>query len=296
MAKAAKTLEIRKLQSEIEREPQLPAGDRTYLARTTALYGRRRRLPPSRTLAFRLTRPGQPRPKSTVDEYQLGEAPEGFGKTAFWAADDSALALLIYLSTTDPLGVAIRGVKPTDTIEFVECTGIGSFAEETKNDHIAAFIGIVAAGGQAVADAYGQPEVAKVIDKADQFAEDVFKEEKVKTKRRDAFGEDPGTGHKAREEGGVIVSLPEARQLFYSGDPDHEERWIKEPGTRDDVHRPDHVHDAFFIRGGTSNKRIAGEAGSFLLAAWDYKFGDNFGFYRLETIVKRGSGKPKKVE
>jgi hypothetical protein len=62
--------------------------------------------------------------------------------------------------------------------------------------------------------------------------------------RRDPFGEDPGTGHKARAEGGVIVSMPEAKQIFYSGNGDHTDRWIKQPGVRDNAHRPDHVRNA----------------------------------------------------
>jgi hypothetical protein len=296
MVRADVKVEIEKQQRQIEHQGRLAAGERSYLARNAALYGRRRRLPPSRTLAARLTKPGRPRPKSTVETVELGKAPEGFGKRVLWAPDDSALALLIYLNATDSLGVAISGVKATDTIEFISDTGVASFAEETENEGVASFIGIVAAGASAVASAYGAPEAVPVIEKADQFAESLFKEKEVKTKRRDPFGEDPGTGHKARQEGGVIVSLPEARQLFYSGGSDHEERWIKEPGTRDDAHRPDHVKDAFFLQGGTKNQRIAGEDGSFLIAPWDYKFSDNFGFYRLEAIVRRGSGKPEKVE
>jgi hypothetical protein len=297
MVRAGIRAEIDRHQTQIERQARLGASERTYLGRNVALFGRRKRLPPSRTLAARLTKPGQRQPKSTVETVGIGQAPDGFGKRVLWAPDDAALALLIYLNAGDYLGVAISGVRATDTIEFVESTGVASYAEETENEGVASFIGIVAAGASAAASAYGAPEAVPVIEAADKFAQSRFKEKQVKTKRRDPFGEDPGTGHKAREEGGVIVCLPEARQLFYSGDSDHEERWIKEPGTRDDAHRPDHVKNAFFLRGGGStNRRVAGGDGAFLIAPWDFQFSDNFGFYRLEALVKRGSGKPKKVE
>ena len=289
--------QIEKHQTQIERQARLGASQRTYLERNAALFGRRKMVLPSRTIAARLTKPGKPKPKSTVETVGTGQAPDGFGKRVLWDRHDKALAVLVYLNAGDYLGVAISGVKASDTIEFVESTGLASYAEETENEGVAAFIGVVAAGATVGASAFGAPELAPVIAAADKFAESRFQEKKVKTKRRDPFGEDPGTGHKAREEGGVLVSLPEARQLFYSGDGDHEERWIKEPGTRDDAHRPDHVKNAFFLQGGGStNRRVAGADGAFLIAPWDYQFSDNFGYYRLEALVKRGSGKPPDVE
>ena len=98
---------------------------------------------------------------------------------------------------------------------------------------------------------------------------------KVKTKRRDPFGEDPGSGHKARQEGGVLISLPEARQAYYSGNGDHEERWIKQPGTRDKAHYPSHVKHAFFLQSGSGNARVTGAEGDFIIYPWDHDFGDN---------------------
>ena len=57
----------------------------------------------------------------------------------------------------------ISGVKKTDTIEFVSDTGIASFAEETQNKGVGAFIGVVAAGATVAASAFGAPELAPVI-------------------------------------------------------------------------------------------------------------------------------------
>ena len=138
--------------------------------------------------------------------------------------------------------------------------------------------------------------MAPIIGAATKFAQDEFQEKKVKTKRRDPFGVDPGSGLKAREEGGVIISLPGAGQIFYSGNTDHRERWIKKPGTRDDAHMPDQVRDAFFLQKGRGNKRVAGTDGDIIIAPWDWKFGDNFGYYRLDVLLKRGNGKPPVIE
>lgn len=96
----------------------------------------------------------------------------------------------------------------------------------------------------------------------------------------------------AHPEGGVVVSLPEARQIFTSGNSDHKERWIKEPGTRDTAHLPDHMRGkgAFFLQSGSLNQYTAGADGDIVIYPWDHIFTDNFGFYRLHILLKRGSG------
>jgi hypothetical protein len=142
------------------------------------------------------------------------------------------------------------------------------------------------------ASAFGVPELAPVITAAEKFADTQFEEAKVKTKRRDPFGVDPGTGGKARQEGGVLVSLLAAWQIYYSGDGDHQERWIKKPGTRDAGHLPNHVHNAFFLLPDSNNQMVSTADGDIIIYPWDYKFEDNFGSYRLHVLLKRGSGKP----
>jgi len=85
--------------------------------------------------------------------------------------------------------------------------------------------------------------------------------------------------------------MPEAGQIFYSGNDDHQDRWIKQPGLRDNAHRPDHVRNAYFLdkRSTTRNRRTARAAGDFVISAWDHEFADNVGFYRLHVLVKRGN-------
>jgi hypothetical protein len=261
------------------------------MERNVALFGAQRTIRASRTIAGRAAEPGQPKPRSTFTT--VGEAPDGFGKQILWDANDPELALVIFLNAADPYGVMISGAKRTDSIEFIKSSGFASFSTDTENEGIPALIGIVAVGANLGATAFGAPEAAPLINAAAAFAKDRFKEKQVKTMRRDAFGEDPGTGHKARAEGGVIISMPEAQQIFYSGNADHKDRWIKAPGTRDNAHRPDHVRNAYFLdnRSSNSNRRKSLAAGDFIISAWDHEFEDNVGFYRLHVLVKRGDGR-----
>ena len=278
----------------LRKQKQLTKFRSTYIKQNIAKFGKTTTIPAKKTIASRFARPGTAKPKTSM--LVVGEAPDGFGKQILWDAKDLSLAVVAFLNAGDDLGVMISGVKATDTIEFVSAMGIASFAEETKNKGVPALIGVIAAGADVGASAFGQPELVPVITAAEEFAKKQFEEEKVKTKRRDPFGVDPGSGHKARQEGGVIVSMPEAGQIFYSGDDDHKNRWIKEPGTRDRSHHPDHVKNAFFLQGRALDNRKATADGDIIITPWDFIFDDNFGFYRLHILLKRGSGKPRVID
>jgi len=284
----------RNLKRQIDEHGVQTARASVYMQRNAARYGARRTVPASRTIPGRLVRAGDPKRRSTITT--VGEAPDGFGKQVLWDPQDRQLALVIFLNTGDPDGVMISGALPSDSIEFVKCTGIASFSTDTENEGVGALIGIAAIGANLGAAAFGAAAAAPLINAAAAFAQDRFKEREVKSMRRDPFGEDPGTGHKARAEGGVIVSMPEAGQIFYSGNGDHTDRWIKQPGVRDNAHRPDHVRNAYFLdnRSTTQNRRTALAAGDFVISAWDHEFGDNVGYYRLHVLMKRGTnGRPK---
>ena len=127
------------------------------------------------------------------------------------------------------------------------------------------------------------------MDAAESFAKDQFKATNAKHKLRDAFGVDPGSGHKARQEGGVLVSLPEASGPYYSGDGDHKNRWIKEPGDRMDANRPQHVVAAFFPMQSNSaqNTRPIGANGQVFVTPWDWQFDDNAGYYKVFVQLTR---------
>lgn len=277
------------IQSMIDTQAKLELSSGLFEQEKTTRFGPQTVLPASATIPARL-RPDDPgsHPKSSL--VVVGEVPEGFGNWVQWSPEDAGLALLAFVAAGDLGGIMIQGVKATDTIEFVSADGIASFSEETNNGGVASFIGILEAGANVAASSFGAPELAPVISAAAEFAKSRYREEKVKTKRRDPFGVDPGTGHKARQEGGVLVCLPEARGAYYSGNGDHKERWIQEPGTRDLAHRPAHVEHGFFLERNSSNQYTASLDGSIFIVPWDHKFEDNFGSYRLQILLRRGTG------
>lgn len=276
----------------IMKSPVLITDVRDWSLRNEAVFGKKKIIPPAKTIPGRFVVAGAEAPKSKLE--QIGESPDGFGKIVHWAHEDRGLALVAFLSSCDNLGVAITGVEAGDSVQIVSATGIASFAEETKNAYAGAYIGIVAAGAKVTAAAFGAPEVAPLIDAAAALAETRFQTAKVKTKRRDPFGQDPGSGHKARQEGGVLISIPRpgvTTQIYYSGNDDHKDRWIKKPGVRDFTHYPKHVPPAgaHFLLSGASNSRQASGAGDIIMVAWDHDFQDNYGYYRLHVLLGRGS-------
>jgi len=235
--------------------------------------------------------------KGKDDLVTLGQPPAGFSPSFEFKPEMEKAALVAFLSAADLFGLLISGMTKFDTIEFVSAAGIASFSEDIENEGIASFIGVVATGASVVASSFGAPEVVPIIKSAEQFAKERFKEEKVKTKRRDAFGVDPSTQHKARQEGGVVVSMPTGiiMQTFYSGDDSVEStRWIKKPGDRTSKNLPDHMkgQGVFFLQPGKQNKEMCRHDGSILIYPWDHKFEDNFGFYRLQIILEKHDNPP----
>ena len=137
---------------------------------------------------------------------------------------------------------------------------------------------------------FGQTEIVPIIELGEDYANKQFGETRIAAKVRDPFGYDMHKGYRARQEGGVIVSLPEAGRAYYSGKA--ENRWIKKPGDpRLPEYYPDHVRHAFFLTGlgRSKDKRTANADGDLIILPWDYNFEDNRGYYRLNLLLTRGS-------
>jgi len=224
----------------------------------------------------------------------VGDPPPGFGKGFTWDRADNEAMLVIFLNAADSLGISIEGVQAGDQVQFVAASGIASFSQDKGNPLASSIVALAAAGANVTLKELDAPEVKPLIDAAEQFAKDQFKATNAKTKRRDAFGVDPGSGGKAQQEGGVIVCMPEAGGTFYSGDSDHRGRWIQGDGVRSDDHLPTHIFGAFFpIQGSNDhNTRIAMQSAPMFLLAWDWAFDDNAGFYKVVVKLTKGNGPP----
>lgn len=270
------------LNERIHRDGKLPGGS-AYRSLITTRFGRTRTARANRIAAN----------SSTGNALvQVGDQPEGFGKGFIWDRKDNEILLAAFVNAADDLGVSIDGIAPNDIVEIKSASGIASFSKDTGNPLASSIVGLIAVGAKAAAGLEGIPEAIPVISAAEQFAKDRFKASNARTKRRDAFGVDPGSGHKAREEGGFLVALPGAGGPFYSGDDDTTGRWIKPDGTRTDDHLPQHIPPgtAFFPIQGDSghNRRQVFSGGQIYLVPWDWKFEDNAGYYKVFVHIKKG--------
>jgi hypothetical protein len=216
--------------------------------------------------------------------------PDGFGAGFIWDRSDDEILLALFINPADYIGVYIDGIHPGDWVEVTSAAGIASFSTDKGHPLASSLIALVAAGGDAIATYYGHPELVKPIGDVETFIQGELKGTGAGTKHRDAFGVEPGTGLKARGEGGVIVCLPDAGGPCYSGDSDHQNRWIKNPGDRIAKNYPPNASGAFFlVKGGVNNKGQANIAGQVYVLAWDWNFGDNAGYYEVFLHIKKGN-------
>ncbi len=219
--------------------------------------------------------------------------PDGFGGGFIWDRADNEILLALFINPADYLGVYIDGIMPGDWIEVTSAAGIATFSTDTGHPFFSCLVGLVAAGADAIATYFGQPELAKPIGDVETYVQGQLKATGAGTKKRDAFGVEPGTGLKAREEGGIIVCLPDAGGPCYSGDTDHQDRWIKKPGDRIPNNYPPNASGAFFpVQGSVNNKGQASIAGQVYVLAWDWNFGDNAGYYKVFLHIKKGTLPP----
>jgi hypothetical protein len=270
----------------IQRDGFLPGG-REYLKRAREKYGRLK--PHAANFIARSASPCN-------QIIEVGNQPEGFGKGFNWCRKEEEILLVTFINPADDQGIYVTGLQPGDRIRITSAAGLASFSKATGNSTASSLVGLIAIGAKAGLGLAGVPEAIPLVNSAEAFAIDQFKGTGEATKWRDPFGVEPDTGHKAKQEGGIVVCLPEAGGLYYSGNEDHEERWIKEPGDRIDANRPAHVIHGFYpIQGNASHNtrtiRTSGESPLYVMA-WDHKFGDNAGYYKVFIHIKKGTPPP----
>ncbi len=221
----------------------------------------------------------------------VGEQPQAFGKTFIWDRKDEQILLAVFVNAADNLGISILGLEPRDVIQVTSAAGIASFSKDKGNPAASSLVGLIGAGAKAGLGIAGLPEAIPFVTAAEKFAQDQFKATNTKNKVRNAFGVDPASGHKAKQEGGIVISFPEAGEPYYSGDGDHQERWIKSDGTRTDNHRPNHVVYGFFPIAGNlahNTRSVYGSYAPLYISAWNFSFDDNAGYYKIFVLIQKG--------
>jgi len=221
----------------------------------------------------------------------VGNPPSGYGTVITWDRADGEMIVVAYLNAADNLGPAILNLKKGDRVQLLSVDGMASFSD-SSGKLVESIVAVATKAADAGAAALGAPQAAPIIEAGGQFASNQFGKAS-KGDLRDGYGKDPG-GTMRRQEGGVLVCMPEAGGLFYSGGFFHRDRWVQgdDGGDRTDNRLPKHMRGtgAFFpVRGNKSQDvRIAKADGILHLVPWDFDFGDNAGFYRVILRITRG--------
>jgi hypothetical protein len=283
--------ELDRITKAIQQNGKLPGGQRYWQSSELLNQAKSKKI----AATHLLTKKASTSQLTTVGGQGL---PTGFGKGFTWDRKDDEVLLVVFVNAADPLGISIDGLHANDTIEILSASGLASFTKDKGNPLASSIVGLVSAGAKVAATAAGLGELDPVIDAAQKFAQDQFKATNNPEKIRNAFGIEPSSGLKAREEGGLLVCLPSAGGPYYSGDGDHKSRWIQSDGTRNvDKNLPAVMKgNAFFPAQGSNNARSCPIAGQAYILAWDWNFADNAGFYKVFVKLKKGKDQPPVLE
>jgi hypothetical protein len=235
--------------------------------------------------------PGRPGAKSAVGLVMVGNQPEGYGSVVTWDRKEKHNIFVCYIAARDHLGTAILGLKKGDRVEVLAADGWGEFSGK-RGEQVESIVTLAVTGAAAAGAAFGAvpPEAGPAINKGGEYAGKIFRL-LSDSDRRDAHGKDKN-GETKRQEGGILVCMPEVGGVFYSGSDRN--RWVqgRDGGERTDDRQPAHMKGkgAFFpIQGNQKhNTRTAQADGIVHLIAWDFEFEDNSGYYRVIIRVTRG--------
>lgn len=219
--------------------------------------------------------------------------PKGYVENFYrWDRKEDTL-LVLFVATNDDLGIFIDGLRYGDRISIESASGTASFSTEYDWGNIlgASITAVLGRGAEILDKTFTAGQFSGLIKDGEKFMQDQFKDKKKPGKVRDAFGVDPGSQHKAKQEGGVLVCLPGNFGASYSSN--NRDYWIKEPGDRYDIAVPPQVQDGFFVRRNANhNTRYIRQQqkGQVVILAWDHKFKDNVGYYKMAVRLIKGNG------
>eukprot|EP01084_Bolivina_argentea_P213789 363001_1 len=114
----------------------------------------------------------------------------------------------------------------------------------------------------------------------------------IKHKRRDGYGQDPGTDDYAKNEGGIIVCMPKAGGALYATDENHLQSGAKQNGRLPKYFSQNVINlNSFFPcnKSGGQMLATAKQDGVLHIIAFDQKFSDNGGTYEVKINITRPS-------
>ncbi|KAB2879782.1 hypothetical protein F9K33_08090 [bacterium] len=212
-----------------------------------------------------------------------------------------AFKLWASIPANDEVGVIIDNVLPGDEIIIYDASGIASF-KETSMALIKGVVGIANALGTTALMFATDGAAAPFVSAWDSALDNVNKaigDAPIKHGRRDAYGQDPGTGDYAKDEGGLVVCMPETSGAIYATDDYHFADGAKSHGRKYEYYsKKAKANNVLFpcnVSGGLMSA-TATKAGAIHVLAFDEKFTDNAGSYTVGLVVIRGqrpSGKSR---
>jgi hypothetical protein len=208
------------------------------------------------------------------------------------------------IPANDDKGIVIDNVLKGDVIEVFDTAGIASF-DKVNMEPVKGIVGIM----NAIVDGavvLTQPEMAPLVAAFTAGVAtivDVVPNE-LGNARRTAYGLDPGTGDYAKNEGGLIVCMPDSYGAIYATDNYHLTGDTKNEGRlykyySDETKKmnaffpcpvfndPDNPTSPNNGRMSATSEKL--ERGAVTILAFDEKFTDNAGYYNVGIIVTRPS-------
>ena len=216
-----------------------------------------------------------------------------FGPDVTIPSDTRGVVLWTEISSTDDSGITVDGLKKGDIVEIEDVTGICSFADETTAQKVLSFVGIVFGilakdSGLLFKTADAKKRVEAFRDQAQELVKQVGGAGKAK--RRDGYGQDPGTGDFATEEGGILVCMPSAHGVLYAVSANHLSNDAHKKGRLPQYYSDNVKHFNCFFPcredSGIMKKKVE-EDGILHIIAFDSDFSDNRGDYCVKFRVIR---------
>ncbi|MEQ9379676.1 MAG: hypothetical protein RJP95_02350 [Pirellulales bacterium] len=213
------------------------------------------------------------------NHHTIGEHPDGFGKTYVWPRNGD-VTLIAFINPADYLGVAITGIQKGDEIEISSAGGLGYFDADGAK-FWDGFIGVIGAAAGTLL-----PGAKDIIDAGEKWVKEIVANAHGGA-RRDVYGNDGDDYEKC--EGGILVCMPAEKGVRYST-----KGCCKEKLPRTDDMRPDHIRHSHFLVDpadvtGHVNRWKAKKPGEAYIVAWDRKFSDNEGYYKLFVKLHKGT-------
>lgn len=209
------------------------------------------------------------------------------GTDFIWDRGSPQISLVLFVNAADAAGISIGNLEPGDELNITELAGMAAFDADQGNPVGYSILGLLLSAGEAVAVGSGHPEFTGPIDELEGIARQAFGLNTLRGKVRDAYGLAENGQHKARQEGGILISLPGSGGPYRSGEDD--KLWIQDDGERSDSNLPPHIEYGFFPRRNPGhNRRLIAQSGRLFVTAWDWKYSDNAGYYKVYMTITRG--------